>query len=374
MLKPKNQFFFSWAQKRNLIYHFVLELSKINTKMMLNITKDLPNQKLPPDFILEAEKIFILIISFASLIPNIAVCFIILSKDKLRNKVTHIFAVSLCITQMLVSGVLLPLFCFQLNEAVFNHLSALIIISYSTHLTAVTYERLQAVSNPLRYHEVLSIRKTFAIITFCWLVSFVVQLIPLTYYHSKHTFLIRKVFLVFILLAFLVCPLLFIIYTYLVIFREVTVLLRKERSSTYTDASDKARTHETISKTIHENTSEQLQNNNIEHRHLLLRIKHEHDTRKRRRCRKMRQESKSALIFVIVAMTYILSRFPVIYMTLLDVLERNDLVPAMLKHVSTILIAINSLTDPIVYGLLLKGVRKQAQTYWKKIIVILSRY
>ena len=348
--------------------------------MMLNITKDLPNQKLPPDVILEAEKIFILIISFASLIPNIAVCFIILSKDKLRNKVTHIFAVSLCITQMLVSGVLLPLFCFQLNEAVFNHLSALI-ISYSAHLSAVTYERLQAVSNPLRYHEVLSIRKTFAIIRFCWLVSVVVQLIPLTYYHSKHRFLIHKVFLVFILLAFLVCPLLFIIYTYLVIFHEVTVLLRKERSSAYTDASDKARTHETISKTIHENTSEQLlalfrisQNNNIEHRHLFLRINNEQDTRKRRRCKKMRQESKSVLVFVIVAMTYILSWFPVIYMTLLDVLERKDLEPAIFKHVSTVLIAINSLTDPIVYGLLLKGIRKQAQTYWKKIIAILSRY
>ena len=73
-------------------------------------------------------------------------------------------------------------------------------------------------------------------------------------------------------------------------------------------------------------------------------------------------------------MTYILSWFPVIYMILLDVLERNDLVTAVLKHVSTILIAINTLTDPIVYGLLLKGVRKQAQTYWKKIIVILTRY
>ena len=73
-------------------------------------------------------------------------------------------------------------------------------------------------------------------------------------------------------------------------------------------------------------------------------------------------------------MTYILSWFPVIYMTLLDVLERKDLVPAILKHVSTVLIAINSLTDPIVYGLLLKGVRKQAQTYWKKIIAVLSRY
>ena len=348
---------------------------------MLNITEDLSNQKLPPGGIPEAEKIFILIISFASFIPNIAVCFIILSKDKLRNKVTHIFAVSLCITQMLVSGVLLPLFCFQLNEAVFNHLSALIIISYSTHLTAVTYERLQAVSNALRYHEVMSIRETFAIITFCWLVSFVVQLIPLTYYHSEHIFLIHKVFLVFILLAFLVCPLVFIIYTYSTIFREVTVLLRKERSSTYMDAMNKARRHETIAKTIHENTSEQLltlfrinQNNNIEHWHLLLRINHEQDTRKRRRCIKMRQESKSALVFAIVVITYMLSWFPVIYMTFLDVLERKDLEPAILKHVSAVLIAINSLTDPIIYGLLLKGVRKQAQNYWKKIIAMLSRY
>ena len=152
---------------------------------MLNITKDLSNRKLPPDVIPKAEKIFILIISFASLIPNIAACFTILSKEKLRNKVTHIFALSLCFTQMLVSGVLLPLFCFQLNQAVFNHLSALIIISYFTHLTAATYEHLQAVSNALRYHEVMSIRKTLVIIVFYWLVSLVVQSIPLTYYHSE---------------------------------------------------------------------------------------------------------------------------------------------------------------------------------------------
>ena len=348
---------------------------------MLNITKDLPNQKLPPDVIPEAEKIFILIISFASLIPNIAVCFTILSKEKLRNIVTHIFAVSLCFTQMLVSGVLLPLFCFQLNETVFNHLSALIIISYSTHLSAVTYERLQAVSNALRYHEVMSIRKTFVIITFCWLLSFVVQSIPLTYYHSEHIIMIHKIFLVFILLAFLICPLIFIIYTYSTILREVTVLLRRERSSTYTDPDDKARAYVMISKTIHENTSEQLltlfrisQNNNIEPWHLLLSINNEQTTRKRRECKKMRQESKSALVFALVAMTYMLSWFPVIYMTFLDVLERKDLEPAILKHVSAILIAINSLTDPIVYGLLLKGVRKQAQRNWRKMRVVLSRY
>ena len=103
--------------------------------------------------------------------------------------------------------------------------------------------------------EILRGNATFAIITFCWLVSFVVQLIPLTYYHSEHVFLIRKVFLVFILLAFLVCPLVFIIYTYSNIFRELTVILRKQRSSTYTGAIDKARTYETISTVIHENTS-----------------------------------------------------------------------------------------------------------------------
>ena len=70
--------------------------------------------------------------------------------------------------------------------------------------------------------------------------------------------LIHKIFLVLILLAFLVCPLIFIIYTYSTISRDVTVLLRKERSSTLTGASDKAGAHERISKAIHENTSEQL--------------------------------------------------------------------------------------------------------------------
>ena len=88
----------------------------------------------------------------------------------------------------------------------------------------------------------------------------------------------------------------------------------------------------------------------------------------------MRQECKSALVFAIAAMTYMLSWFPVTYMTFLDVLERKDLEPTNLKHVSAVLIAINSLTDPIVYGLLLKSVRKQAQNYWEKIIAMLCRY
>ena len=94
----------------------------------------------------------------------------------------------------------------------------------------------------------------------------------------------------------------------------------------------------------------------------------------RRECKKLRQESKSALVFAIVAMTHMLSWFPVIYMTFLDVLERKDLKSTILKHVSAVLIAIESLTDPIFYGLLLKCVRKQAQSYWRKIIAVLSRY
>ena len=106
----------------------------------------------------------------------------------------------------------------------------------------------------------------------------------------------------------------------------------------------------------------------------MLIISNEQDTRKGRRCKQIRQESKSALVFAIAAMTYMLSWFPAIYMTFLDVLERKDLEPNNLKHVSAVLIAINSLTDPIVYGLLLKSVRKQAQNYWEKIIAMLCRY
>ena len=48
--------------------------------------------------------------------------------------------------------------------------------------------------------------------------------------------------------------------------------------------------------------------------------------------------NKKALAFAIVVVTYMLSWFPVIYMTFLDVLEGEDLESAILKHVSALFI------------------------------------
>ena len=74
---------------------------------------------------------------------------------------------------------------------------------------------------------------------------------------------------------------------------------------------------------------------------------------------KIQREGKIALVFVIIAVTYMTTWLPVLYMTFLVVLNLPQYEPPHMSDVSIFLLAVNCLVDPIVYGICLSDIRHQ---------------
>ena len=93
------------------------------------------------------------------------------------------------------------------------------------------------------------------------------------------------------------------------------------------------------------------------------------DARKFSKKVKTKTAAKVTTVFAAVTVTYVITWFPVIYMTLLEVIERKDLEPKALKLISAFMIGVNSVTDPLIYGLCLKDVRKQILALAQQLVV-----
>jgi len=80
-----------------------------------------------------------------------------------------------------------------------------------------------------------------------------------------------------------------------------------------------------------------------------------------RTCKKAKEkltELKATSAFAMVSITYMFTWLPVIYMTILEVIDRIDIVPHWLGTISIYTIGLNATLDPLLYGFLLRGFRK----------------
>ena len=84
------------------------------------------------------------------------------------------------------------------------------------------------------------------------------------------------------------------------------------------------------------------------------------------RVRHMLRELKSSFAFAIVVFTYMFTWLPVVHMTLMDVIDRQDLISPSLMVISIFTIGLNALVDPLVYGLLLRDFRSVLKNIYRK--------
>ena len=196
---------------------------------------------------------------------------------------------------------------------------------------------------------------------------------------------IHKGYLVFILATFLVAPLVYLIYSYSIIYIQVQALLKREQELTVPQTVPVLRTQSIALMTETDTTGISSSRNSIRYSinsilntqspgqkrsstisDMSYQVK---DARKFSKKVKTKTAAKVTTVFAAVTVTYVITWFPVIYMTLLEVIERKDLEPKALKLISAFMIGVNSVTDPLIYGLCLKDVRKQILALAQQLVV-----
>ena len=388
-----------------------------------------------------------------AVIFNVFVCYLILSVRRLKTA-TNVFVFSLCVCDILFAGVLLPFHCFYHNSLIYMYLVLITILVYFCNLSAVTYERLFSITQPMKYYEQMTIKIAVRMTVAAWIIPIVYCFLPILW-NNDVTTLQHKVFLACTLTLFLILPLFFIVYVYIRIFFEIKRVFRyknnlankteeaqncnmcccfkfimqkssnvrdniyRKRSTLPTisqessvdtilpsdfDENDgntschndeqyfQSRDLESfISNTVSPDTidrnkvksqdrltqTHQYGTNNFEKssqkneivvdtkpfkmRFLVIKNNYSIKSCTKRKVKNMKmkiRELKASLPFGIVTLTYMLTWIPVVVMTFNVVTNRPDLTPPSLAIFSIFAIGFNALSDPLLYGLLLRSFRK----------------
>ena len=328
-------------------------------------------------------KLALLTMAFVALVENVCLCTIILSTTHLRKKVMFLFVVSLTMTQVIVVGVLLPLHCFFRHSFIYGYVTAFAIMSYTTNLSALTRDRYVAMTTPFHYREIMTKKKAGMLIAICWLTSSFVQLLPVIW-GSRHN-AIHKIYLSVLLVVYFILPLVYIVYVYIVILKEMWRMFRRDKNarrmwSNYHSAEDRRQSELSVTTTDCRKKSVSAATDN--RRKTVVFLKYlgfrgsvssesglQYNTSdiallaplnlpiRRRRLRLFR-DLQMFLVFTMIFLTYAMTWFPVMYLTMLGVIDRPDLAPKSLSASSIFFIAFNALVDPIIYGIGLKEVRR----------------
>lgn len=243
---------------------------------------------------------------------NAIVCVFVLTNVRLRTY-TNGFLVSLAVSDVLTGGLLLPVNLSGPDSVVASlegYLVAFVLLSGVGNICLVTWDRYIAVAKPFDYKKVVKRHFTKLIIV-TWATALVISLLPLTWQTDSNV--IHKVYLFCLMGFFVVIPYAGVFFAYY----QIGQHLKKHRQ--------KFRNHSTTSLSS----------------------------------RKLKSEAKVVKVFLAIVVIFVLSWLPIIYMTTVASVNRQDLVPVALQKVSLLTVALSSLANPLLYAFMKEDFRRE---------------
>ena len=278
---------------------------------------------------------------------NGVVCYLIYRNKNLRTY-TCGFIVSLSLSDILIGGVLLPVYIFFPGPQMNGYITAICLNINVSSITAVTFDRYISITYPLKY-ENFFMKNFRRILVLSWLLPFLVSLLPLAW-GTQTSSTEHNVYLISCLIVCVLMPYMFIIYAYTKIFKEVSrqmnrlcvgtltvdngVALQYTCAITSTDASKPVypgKRRSTIQKVF-----------------------------KLKKLKELDGEKRVCTIFLIIALVFALGWFPIIYMTFCSIFNEDNIIPSSLPVISVFTLSLSSICNVFLYSILNPDVRGTA--------------
>lgn len=177
-----------------------------------------------------AFKVIVSILSVVVLIANGVVCTLVFVHRHLRTH-TNGFIVSLAMSDILVGITLFLHYALNVHGPLaLNVLYTTSLLASVTNLTAVTFDRHLACMQPFNYSNIIAKHFT-KIVVFCWTAAVTTSLLPLSWANSEPSSaaLALHVYQVCILILGIAAPFVWIFFSYLRIFRQVSKIVKREK-------------------------------------------------------------------------------------------------------------------------------------------------
>lgn len=258
-------------------------------------------------------------------LENAVVCSLVFRYKCLRSY-TNGFIASLAAADFLYGCLIIPLHVFHPSSVVNSYILAIVLLANITTLMGVTLDRYLVVLYPLKYQPFMD-KHFYKLLIASWVLPIMISLIPLLYSsdfkHGSH-----EVYIYCMVVLGVVVPYMLILLAYFRIFQRV---------------------------------SQHVKN--------IARQNEENDTEAKREGRRITAEAYVARIFVIIAIIFLLSWMPIVYMTIASNIGRNDLIPYELMIVSWFTLSLGSLINAPIYAF----AKKDFNTIIKNLICLKQR-
>lgn len=263
----------------------------------------------PTYYVIPLGCMFVLIV-----VTNSCVCLLVYSYTSLRTY-TNGIVVSLAVSDILTGAVVLPLYIAAPTFAGTGYFVSAIMLTGVANVCAVTLDRYLAIKKPFVYHTVME-RHFWKLIASSWALPIAISIIPLSF-NSENVFLANSIYLFLLQGLGVIVPYIFVFVAYYQIFQQArTIVKRIRRESSLSWRAVDKRTE---------------------------------------RKRDVDSEAKVAKMFSVIAISFILSWMPVIYLTSVGAaVEDQELLrllsPEWLTVPSLFTIALGSMINPVIYS------------------------
>ena len=257
------------------------------------------------------------VIGCAVVISNVLVC-ILFARYRVLRSIANTFIVSLAISDLMVATVFLPTYLARLT--ITPYIIAYILFAYLFNFCGITWDRYQAVINPLTYRSRVTRPIVYKILALVWTIPLLLAIIPIFWeYQYDIKTLADRIYQGVLVSIVTVCAVL-ICWAYSRIFRETRRQVKMMIEMSETNS----------------------------------RIENGVETQLRRASKKrsvnISTEVKVAKVFALVGGTFGVCWLPLIIINVFGVFGFPELIPEAFLQVSLYSLVGNALADPLIYS------------------------
>ena len=258
-------------------------------------------------------------IGCAVVISNTLVCILFCRYRRLRT-ITNTFIVSLAISDLMVAAVFLPTYLAGL--AISPYIIAYILFAYLFNFCGITWDRYEAVLNPLSYRSKVTRAVVYKILALVWTVPFLLAIIPIFWEYRNGIKLSAERIYQGVLVTIVTMCSVAICWAYSKIFRATRrqvkwMIAMSETNARLVNNTQPIRLFRQLSKRLSTNIS---------------------------------TEVKAAKVFALVGVTFAVCWLPLIIINVFFAIGYADLLPSAFLDVSLYSLVGNALADPLIYS------------------------
>ena len=272
-------------------------------------------------------------------------------KPSLRRRQANILVCSQAVADLVNGIVFIPVYCIERYKQlgiITPYVVAYILFVSLFNLFVLALDRFLAIIKPLLHHVIMDVNRTIKVVVIVWIIPLFITLLPLFWWtEPKHvqSFLPKRIYVAFMWAMMMVICIFMAIMYFIVYMGARRSLAERQKQMHVITAAFHKNDHVVLAEegqSLTELRDQESKTNNspsINTRHSKKKRKNEVESKKR--------QMRVTHLFGLLLFFFVLAYLPILYMNLMDVINKPEWIPSILIDLSLFSLVLNSVVNPI---------------------------